>query len=119
MTAVDSDYSSISWNRVINKAHRIAYDVLSDKSNDDVDIDPITGKLETSVVSDWESDVETAIRNNMIKVSNTKTKEISGVSCFVDPDSDIVNDQIDATLSIVRKGQSKTINLKIGYTTTV
>jgi hypothetical protein len=119
LTSKGSDYSSISWNRTINKAQRIAYDVLVEKQNDDVDIDQSTGKIESTLVSDWESDVENEIRAQMMKVSATKQKEISGVKCSIDPNSDIVNDEIDATLTIVRKGQAKTINVKIGYAPTV
>jgi len=114
-TATTSDYSSISWNRVINKAHRIAYDILVEKLRDDVDLDPNTGKVETSLLSDWESDVENAIRSNMIVVSVGKQTEISGIKCTIDPNSDINNDQLSASIDIVRKGQVKTIAVRIGY----
>jgi hypothetical protein len=119
LTAVDSDFSSISWNRVINKAKRIAFDTLVNKLNDDVDVDPNTGKIESTVASDWESDVETAIRAQMMKETGTKKKEISGIKCTVDPDSDIVNDEVDASIEIVRKGQAKIINVTIRYSETV
>lgn len=119
LTPVSSDYSSLSWNRTINKVHRIAYGVLIEKQNEDVDVDPTTGKVDSALISDWESDVENAIRKQMMAVSSIKKKEISGVKCTIDPNSDIVNDKIDAVLSIVRKGQAKTINLKIGYGVTV
>lgn len=116
ITPIDSDYSSISWNRVINKVHRIAADVLLNKLNSDVEINPSTGKLHSAVCSNWESEVERAVRNQMMQISNTRKKEISGVKCTVNPDSDIINDTIDATISIVRKGQAKTINVTIQYT---
>ena len=119
MTAVSSDYSSISWNRVINKAHRIAYDILTEKLNDDVDLDETTGKIDSSVASDWESQVEAAIRGQMIRVSGNKKREISGIKCVVDVNSDIVNDKVDASVSVVRKGQSKTINVSIGYVVSI
>lgn len=115
LTSLSSDYSSISWNRVINKAHRIAYTALIKKQNDDVDIDVNTGKIESSVISDWESDVESAIRAQMMKTDTNTVKEISGVKCSISADSDIVNDQVDAVITIVRKGQAKTINVKIGF----
>lgn len=115
MTKVSSDYSSISWNRTINKAHRIAFLSLVEKLNDDVDVDETSGKIEGSLLSDWESDVENAIRAQMMAVSSLKKKEISGVKCSISADSDIVNDQVDASLTIVRKGQAKQINVKIGY----
>lgn len=119
LTATSSDYSSISWNRVINKAQRIAYDSLIEKQNDDVDIDPNTGLIESSLISDWESDVENAVRKQMMAVSSIKKKEISGIKCSINPASDIVNDKIDASITIVRKGQAKQIDVKIGYAVTI
>ena len=119
MTPTSSDYSSVSWNRVINKAQRIAYGVLVEHQSDDVDVDPGTGRIESSLLSDWEGDVENAIRTQMMPRTGIKKSEISGVKCTIDPNSDIVNDQIDATLTIVRKGQAKIINVKIGYSATV
>lgn len=119
LTAVSSDYSSLSWNRTMNKAQRIANDVLVLHQNDDVDVDPSTGLIESSLLSDWEGDVENAIRKQMMPVSSTRKKEISGVKCTIDPASDINNDKIDAVLTIVRKGQAKNINVKIGYGVTV
>lgn len=115
LTSLSSDYSSWSWNRTINKAQRIAYDVLVEKQNDDVDVDATTGLIESTLVSDWESDVENAIRAQMMAVSSIAQKEISGIKCSIDPASDIVNDKIDASITIVRKGQAKQINVKIGY----
>lgn len=119
LTAVDSDYSSISWNRVMNKAHRITNLTLVEKEKDDVEVDPTTGKIEPSLAADWESEVENAIRNQMMRVSGTKKSEISGVKATIDPNSDIVNDEIDLDLTIVRKGQAKTFNVSIGFGTSI
>lgn len=109
-----SDFSSISWNAVINKAKKIAYGVLIDHLNDDVDTDPNTGEVSKALLSDWEDDVEKSINTQMVK-----TNEITAVKCTIDPNSDIINDQISATLKVVRKGQAKTINVKIGFAATV
>lgn len=119
LTTIASDYSSISWNRTINKAHRISHNVLLEKLNDDVDVDETTGKIEGSLISDWESDVENAIREQMAIAGANKKAEISGVKCTIDPNSDIVNDKIEATINIVRKGQAKTINVRIGYVVSI
>lgn len=118
VTALSSDYSSLSWNRTINKVQRIAADTLTDKINEDVEINSTTGKIDTALVSDWESDVENDVRAQMGKATKTKIKEISGVSCTIDPDSDIVNDQVDASIEVVRNGQAKKFNVSIGYSTT-
>ncbi len=119
LTTIASDYSSISWNRTINKAHRIAFVSLVEKLNDDVNVDPTTGKIESSLASDWESDVENAIREQMAIAGANKKAEISGVKCTIDPNSDIVNDKVEATIDIVRKGQAKTINVRIGYVVSI
>lgn len=119
LTPVSGDYTSFSWNRTINKAKRICFRTIIQKLNDDIETDPTTGKIESSLASDWESDVESAIKASMMRTTATKVKEITGVKCTVDPNSDVNNDQVDVTLQIVRKGQAKTINVKIGYATTV
>ncbi|PZP38365.1 MAG: hypothetical protein DI598_21010, partial [Pseudopedobacter saltans] len=118
-TAKSSDYSSLSWNRTMNKGQRISADTLSNKINEDVDVDATTGKIESALISDWESDVENDVRAQMGKATSTKIKEISGVACTIDPDSDIVNDQISASIEVVRNGQAKQFNVSIGYTTAI
>lgn len=113
--AVSSDFSSVSWNQVINKAKRLAYGVLVEKLNDDVDTDPTTGQIAAAVAADWEGDVENSIRVEMIA-----TKQITAVKCTIIRDAaDITNDQVKAQLRIVRKGQAKTISVDIGFTATV
>ncbi len=115
MTAQSGDYSSMSWNRVINKVHRIVASKFTDLLKEDVDINPLTGKPDSTLLSDWEGMAEKEIRSQMIDVPLTKKKEISGISVLIDPNSDILNDQIDATINVVRQGQVKTFNVKIGY----
>ncbi|HNP24620.1 MAG TPA: DUF2586 family protein [Panacibacter sp.] len=113
--SVTDDFSSISWNRVANKAQKLAYSVLVEKLNGDVDTDPISGGIARSLVSDWEGDVEAAINNAM-----TKKGAISAVKCIIDPDQvNLTTDSMDATIQIVRKGQAKTINVAIGYVPTI
>lgn len=119
LTAINGDYTSISWNRVMNKAKRICFKTIIQKLMDDVEINPTTGKIETGVASDWESGVETAIRNGMMIVGPTKVKEIDGVKCTVDVNSDIVNGNVSLSLQIVRKGQAKTITVSISYVKTI
>ncbi|MDI3319132.1 DUF2586 family protein [Pinibacter soli] len=118
-TKSTGDFTSISWNRVINKSKRICFLTLIEKLMDDIDINTQTGQIEPGLASDWESDVENAIRAAMIRVSGNKVPEISGVKCTVNLDSDINNDIIDCSLQIVRKGQAKTINVNISYAATV
>jgi hypothetical protein len=123
-TTDTSDYGGIAWNRVINKGKRIGYQVLLDKLNDDIQEDPNTGLIETAVLSDWESDVINAISASMLTKpatwpSNKEwVKEITGVTCKIDPNSDIANGQVSAAIRIQRKGIAKQFNVSIGYTST-
>jgi FKBP-type peptidyl-prolyl cis-trans isomerase 2 len=55
----------------------------------------------------------------MMRTTPTKVKEIDGVKCTVDVNSDIANDQVDLSLQIVRKGQAKIINVSISYARTI
>lgn len=110
-TAVSDDYSSVSWNRVINKAAAIAYLILLEKLNDDVPADPISGGIAKSLAADWESDVERAITQQMITAG-----AITAVKCTVNTtDSNLQTDQVKSTLRIVRNGQAKTIIVDIGF----
>lgn len=112
-TSVADDYSSISWNRVINKAHVLCYNALIDHLNEDVEADQLTGGISPTLACDWEGDVEKAINAEM-----KKKGQITAVKCTIDPtQSNLTTDQIKATLLIVRKGQAKTIQVDIGYTT--
>lgn len=119
LTATTNVYSSISWNRVINKVHRIASEVLLEKLNADVPLDEATGKIETTIAADWESDVENAVKVAMMKQTATTAKEFSGIKCTVSTDSDIANNEVDATIEVVRNGQSKTINVTIQYSSSI
>lgn len=109
------DYSSISWNRVMNKAHITAYNTLIDHLNDDVEPDPQTGGISLVLAKDWESQVERDLTNELIKPGHA-----TAVKCFIDPAQvNLQTDEIEAELSVVRKGQAKGFKVTLKYTTTV
>lgn len=111
-TKVSDDYSSISWNAVINKAQVLGFNALVDHLLEEVEVDETTGKISPILAADWEGDVERAIISEM-----RRNGQISGVRCIIDVErSNLAADQISATLEIVRKGQAKYINVDIGYT---
>lgn len=113
--SIADDYSSISWNRTINKAHVIAYNRLVDHLNDDVETEPSTGAISPATASDWEGEVERDITVLMIRKGN-----LTAVKCVIDPSAvSISQDEINADLTVVRKGQSKTIGVSIGFAETI
>lgn len=109
-TAITDDYSSISWNRVMIKARKLAYGVLVEKLNSDVTLDPLNGGIAKSLAADWESDVRNAL-NVMVREG-----AISRADCTIDTSSvNVAADQVSATIEILRNGQAKTFNVDIGF----
>lgn len=119
LTAISSDYSSISWNRVINKVQRLVAAELTNKLNADFDVNPTTGKIESSLISDWQGDAENAVKSQMVNVAFPKVPEISGIRVLIAADSNVLANSMDVTIDVVRKGQVKTFNCKIGYQATI
>lgn len=108
---ISDDFSSISWNRIINKAHRLAYNKLIEHLNEDFELDSSTGNLSPAVAADWEGDVE-----NEIDVQMIRKKQVSGVKCIVEASSvDVAQDKVKAQVEVVRNGQAKGIEVSIGY----
>ncbi|HYH16110.1 MAG TPA: DUF2586 family protein, partial [Flavisolibacter sp.] len=111
--SVASDYSSISWNRVVNKAHVITANKLIEHLLDDVDTDVNDGSISPAMAAEWEGEVENEIKKQMLN-----KKEISGVKVLINPDQvNLTTDQIEAEVTIVRRGQAKSFAVKIGYGT--
>jgi hypothetical protein len=109
--AKSSDFSSISWNRVVNKAHVIAAAKLTDKLLADVDTDAADGSISAALAADWESDVQNEIEAQMLR-----KKEISGVRVLIDPSQvNVTTDEMSAEIEIIRKGQAKSFLVNIGY----
>jgi hypothetical protein len=112
---VSDDFSSISWNRVINKAHRLAYNKLVEHLNEDFELDTNTGGISPAVAAAWEGDVEGEVDVQMIR-----KKQASAVKCIVEATSvDVAQDKVKAQLQIVRNGQAKGIEVAIGYATSL
>ncbi|MCA0428338.1 MAG: DUF2586 family protein [Bacteroidetes bacterium] len=119
-----SDYNRISRCRPIDKAVRITNSTYIDELLDDPELNPETGKLDASVIKQFQSKVELSIQTQMItnpQINNTTgVKEISGVRAVADPNQDVVTtNKVAIKLSIVPKGMTDAVEVELGYATSL
>jgi hypothetical protein len=102
---ISDDYSRISRGRIMDKASRLVRAVYLEELEDDVEVDPTTGKLLAGVIKSYQAAAENSIEVNMLSRG-----EISGVSVTVDPDQDVLStDEIKTEVVLVPKAISSTI----------
>jgi hypothetical protein len=108
---ITDDYAFIGRGRVMDKASRITRQVFLNELNDDVELNEETGKLDAAVIKSYQQKVEDEINRQM-----TSRREIVRVSCFVDPDQNVLStDKIDTEVNILPKGYAKEINSVLAY----
>jgi hypothetical protein len=120
-TAVADDYRSIARRRTVDKAYRIAYLTLIEFLNDEV---PVTdaGELSPALAKSWESEVETAIVNQMTAEGNLgvdpANTQDTGVKCYIDYSQKVVSTgKIEVVLRVKPYGYAKYIDVKLGFLT--
>jgi hypothetical protein len=118
-TAVADDYRSIARRRTIDKAYRIAYLTLIEFLNDEI---PVTnaGTIVPAMAKSWESEVVTAIVNQMTSEGNlgvdTTDPADKGVKCYIDYDQDVVStSKVEISLKVKPYGYAKYIDVKLGF----
>lgn len=107
-TAPTDDLNTISRNRIIDKAIKIAYNVYVTELDDDV---PITaqGNIEPAVCGALQEKIEAQVKGNM-------EGEISAFNAYVDPNQNILSGlPLDIVLDITPKGYLNPIKVSIGF----
>ena len=109
-TADSDDFSSIARGRVIDKATTIAYTTFVEELNEEIPVDPATGKVSAALIAAWQANVEHALGINM-----TAKGEIVKGECYINPDQNIlVADQISIRIRITPVGYAKAIDITLG-----
>lgn len=119
-TAVKDDYHSLARRRVVDKAYRIAYDTLLEYLKDEVACNA-DGTMVAAVAKNWETDVVSAIANQMTAngelgsdPADTKDK---GVRCTVDRTQNVVStNKVKVTIGVKPYGYAKYIEASLGFT---
>lgn len=121
-TAVADDYCSMARRRTIDKAYRICYATMIEHVNDEV---PVTneGKIVPAVAKSWESEIVTAIVNQMTANgelgADPTDADDKGVKCYIDYDQNVLaTSQINVVVQVKPYGYAKYINVELGFMTT-
>lgn len=120
-TAISDDYSSLTNRRVIDKAYRIAYDVLIERLNEEIPIST-DGNLTPAWCASLKGQVEQAIISQMTANGNlgndTADFDDGGVKCSIDFRQKVLaTSKIEVVLKIKPAGYAKYIDVKLGFKT--
>ncbi len=109
-TATTDDYCMLARGRVIDKAHILAYTTFVQEVDDEIPVNT-DGTLDTGFCKWLEQQIVNQVNNTM-----TANKEISSVSCFIDPAQNILStNQLNVVLKIVPVGYATNIEISLGF----
>ena len=118
-TQISDDYALIPRRRVVDKAYRIAYDVLVDELGEEI---PVTdeGKIPAPIVKSIQNKVERAIQNKMTIYGNLGNDPADpndiGVQCYIDPNQPIMaTSRLAISLKVKPHAYAKYIDVELGF----
>ena len=110
LTATTDDYSMLSRGRVIDKAHILAYTTFVQEVDDEVPVNT-DGTLDAGFCKWLSQQIVNQVNNTM-----TANKEISSVSCYIDPSQNILStNTLNVSLSITPVGYATDIEITLGF----
>jgi len=109
-TATTDDYSMLARGRVIDKAHILAYKTFVQVVDDEVPVNA-DGTLDAGFCKWLSQQIVNLVNSDM-----TANKEISSISCYIDPEQNILStNQLHVVLSIVPVGYATNIYIQLGF----
>ncbi|MBX2904991.1 MAG: hypothetical protein KF744_03075 [Taibaiella sp.] len=109
-TAPTDDYAMLARGRVIDKAHILAYTTFVQVVDDEVPVNA-DGTLDAGFCKWLSQQMVNQVNNTM-----TANKEISSVTCFIDPAQNILStNTLNVVLSIIPVGYATEINISLGF----
>lgn len=104
------DYCQFARGRVIDKAHVIAYLTYLEELDDEIAVNT-DGTLEIGAIRYLEKKIENQIGESMVAAG-----EISGVSCTIAPNQNIIaNNKLTVVLALAPVGYTSNIEVKLGF----
>jgi hypothetical protein len=109
-TSTTDDYCMLARGRVIDKAHILAYTTFVQEVDDEVAVND-DGTLDSGFCKWLEQQIVNQINNTM-----TANKEISSVSCYIDPTQNILStNQLNVVLKVTPVGYATDIEISLGF----
>ena len=108
--ATTDDYSMLARGRVVDKAHVLAYTTFVQEVDDEVPVNT-DGTLDAGFCKWLSQQIVNQVNNTM-----TANKEISAVSCFIDPAQNILStNELKVVLKITPVGYATEIEISLGF----
>ncbi len=109
-SAFTDDYHFLARGRVIDKVHTLAYSIFVQEVDDEVPVNA-DGTLDAGFCKWLSQQIENQVNNTM-----TVNREISSVSCIIDPAQNILStNQLNVILRIVPVGYATNIEINLGF----
>lgn len=106
---VTDDYSQLANGRTIDKAILLTYNTFVGELNENIEVDPETGKIPVPMCRYYEGLFDNAIATGM-------QDEISGFSSFVDPEQNVLRDEeLVVVGEITQKGTLRKFRIPLGF----
>jgi len=110
LTATTDDYCMLARGRVIDKAQILAYTTFVQEVDDEVPVNA-DGTLDAGFCKWLSQQIVNQVNNTM-----TANKEISDVSCYIDPSQNILStSQLNVSLTITPVGYATDIEITLGF----
>lgn len=109
-TPTTDDYHFIARGRVIDKAHVITYATFVEEVDEEVPVDD-SGKIAAGYAKYLEQKI-----TNQLNLTMTANREVSAVSCFVDPNQNVIStNKVNVVLKIRPVGYASDIEVSLGF----
>ncbi len=109
-TPTTDDYHFIARGRVIDKAHVITYATFVEEVDEEVPVDE-SGKIAAGYAKYLEQKI-----TNQLNLTMTANREVSAVSCFVDPNQNVIStNKVNVVLKIRPVGYASDIEVSLGF----
>lgn len=113
-TSMSEDMQPMSNGRVIDKVERIAYDIFSEKVNNDFALSP-QGKIGADELKSLQGGISDAVKAQMVS-----SNEVSAFECYIDPEQDVIaTGKTIIQLRVQPRGYHKIIEVQLGFTKTI
>ncbi len=110
LTSTDDDYWMLARGRVIDKAHILAYTTFVQEVDDEVPVNT-DGTMDAGFCKWLSQQIVNQINNTM-----TANKEISSVTCFINPAQNVLaNNEVAVALGITPVGYATEIDITLGF----
>lgn len=114
LTAISDDYSSLARGFVMDEGLIYTYDTLVEELNDEVEM-TAEGEIHPAIIKHYQSAVLTQLEGNMVAEG-----KLSNADVFIDPAQNVLaTDKIEVSVFLQPVGYAKTIEVNIGFTTTI